>query len=442
MRRIILRLPGRNVWLTLHLYLALSLGLLFVLIGLTGSLSVYREELDGFLNPSLKVENQAGNYLPLDRIMASVKEAHPARHGPWTLEMPQTSSGMVTAWYEKPHETIGELYAPLMVSVNPYTGEVVASRFWGRTLTTWLHDLHTQLRLDRRGWRLVGYLGLLFGVSILTGIYLWWPGKGRFLQVFKIRYHSGIVRLAFDLHRMIGLVGALLLPMLIVTGLHLSFPSVLENLTGSDNLGHGDQGPPIRSTAVPNDRPVTMEEAVLLARGPFPKAKLRRITTPAGAVGIYRVDLRQNEEINRRHPFTTVWVDRWSGHIKAARDPYSFTSGQALTIAIWPIHTGEALGPWGRFLWFIVGWLPLILYVSGLMVWLRRKGWFRDRPVNVPNFRPLRSYVLKIGQRIGFEGRRWAGLLVRYIERNEPQFRVKAQKLWRRCLEFGSGLSK
>ncbi|HBA67546.1 MAG TPA: PepSY domain-containing protein [Methylococcaceae bacterium] len=442
MRRFIQRLPGRNVWLTLHLYLALSLGLLFVLIGLTGSLSVYREELDGFFNPSLKVENQAGNYLPLDRIMASVKAAHPARHGPWTLEMPQTPSGMITAWYEKPHETIGDLYAPLMVSVNPYTGEVVASRFWGSTLTTWLLDLHTQLRLDRSGWRMVGYLGLLFGVSILTGIYLWWPGKGRFLQAFMIRYHSGIVRLAFDLHRMIGLIGVLLLPVLIITGLHLSFPSVLENLTGADNLGHGDQGPPIRSTAVPNDRPVTMEEAVLLALGPFPKAKLRRITTPAGAVGIYRVDLRQNEEINRKHPYTTVWVDRWSGHIKAARDPYGFTSGQALTIAIWPIHTGEALGPWGRFLWFLVGWLPLILYISGLMIWLRRKGWFRDRPVNVPNFRPLLFYALKIGQRIGFEGRRWVGLLARYIERNEPRFRAKAQSLWRRCLEFASGLSK
>jgi uncharacterized iron-regulated membrane protein len=62
---------------------------------------------------------------------------------------------MITAWYDKPTETFFELYAPLMVSVNPYSGEVVTSRFWGTTATTWLLDLHTQLRLDRFGWNAV-----------------------------------------------------------------------------------------------------------------------------------------------------------------------------------------------------------------------------------------------------------------------------------------------
>ncbi len=46
----------RAVWLKVHLYLALSLGLLFALMGLTGSLGVYREELDELFNPELVIE--------------------------------------------------------------------------------------------------------------------------------------------------------------------------------------------------------------------------------------------------------------------------------------------------------------------------------------------------------------------------------------------------
>ena len=150
------RLLTRSTWLKVHLYLALSAGFFFALMGLSGSLSIYREELDELLNPQLVIEEPQGKYQSLDRIMASVRAAHPNRYGSWTLEMPRSPHGMVTAWYDKPTETFFELYAPLMVSVNPYTAEVVTSRFWGETATTWLLDLHTQLqagplRLERGG---------------------------------------------------------------------------------------------------------------------------------------------------------------------------------------------------------------------------------------------------------------------------------------------------
>ncbi len=194
------------MWLKLHLYLALSAGLIFALLGLTGSISVYREELDELLNPQLVIEQPQNSYQSLDKIMASVKKAHPDRYGSWTLEMPRTPHSMMTAWYEKPRETYFELYAPLMVSVNPYTAEVVASRFWGQTTSTWLLDLHTQLLLGKSGWQAIGICGLLLIVSVGTGLYLWWPGVTGIWQALKIRHQLGWMQLVFDLHRMTGLL--------------------------------------------------------------------------------------------------------------------------------------------------------------------------------------------------------------------------------------------
>ncbi|TAL42709.1 MAG: PepSY domain-containing protein [Methylovulum sp.] len=398
---------ARATWLKIHRYLALTAGFFFALLGLTGSLSVYHTELDELLNPRLVVEapqDSLGHhrkYQSLDKLMASVRAAHPKRYGSWTLEMPQTPDGMISAWYEKPQETYFDYYAPLMVSVNPYTAEVVASRFWGQTAMTWLLDLHTQLRLDRFGWHLIGLLGGLMIISIVTGLYLWWPANDRFRQAFAVRHKDGMIRLAVDLHRLIGLLSAAALLILAFTGLQLSYPKLLESLLGSADLGHGNNGPAILSTAVPNNRPVRLEEAEFIARGPFPRATLRRITTPAGDTGTYRVNLRQSTEINRKHPMTMVWIDRWSGHIKEVRDPGKFSWGETLTTWMWPLHTGEALGATGRLLWFIVGLCPALLYASGLLCWLHRRGVVQDRPVNLSALRPHIQRLNKRLYRIG-----------------------------------------
>lgn len=393
--------PRRLIWIKIHLYLALIAGFFFALIGLTGSLSIYREELDTLLNPKLVVEQPQGKRQSLDKMMAAVRAEHPGRYGSWTLEMPSSAHGMVTVWYDQPRETFFELYAPLMVSVNPYTAEVVASRFWGQTLSTWLLDLHTQLQLNRFGWNAVGVLGVLLMLSIGSGVYLWWPGGQGIFGALKIHHHLGLVRLASDLHRLAGLLSAAVLLLLAFTGFHLSYPAVLATLVGTSGMEHGGTGRNILSTAQPNNHPVSLESAEFLARGPFPRAELRRVTTPAGDSGIYRINLRQSSEINQRHPYTTVWVDRWSGHIKEVRDPSGFSAGEVLTSWIWPVHSGEAFGAGARFLWFMAGLVPLVLYVTGLLHWLHRRGKVDDREVNLAALRPFCEGLKKWLQRTG-----------------------------------------
>ncbi len=383
----------RKLWLNVHLFLALGVGFIFAILGFTGSVCVYREAIDELLNPQLVVEEAQGGYQSLDQIMASVRKEHPDRHGEWTLEMPRSTNGVMTAWFDKPRETYFERYAPLMVSVNPYTAEVVANRFWGQTLSTWLLDLHTQLQFDQAGWNIVGYCGLLLLMSVFSGLYLWWPGVEKIWSALKVQVRSGLMRLLFDLHRMMGLLSAAALLLLAFTGFHLSFPSVLENLSGSTGMAHGETGRAITSTAIPNDHPTLLEAAEFVARGPFPKAELRRVTTPDGNSGVYRVNLRQKGEVNQRHPYTTVWVDRWSGQIKEARNPAEFSQGETFITWMWPLHTGEALGAIGRFCWFLAGQSLFFLYISGLMRWLHRKGKIQDRTVT---FRVLRDFNARL----------------------------------------------
>jgi uncharacterized iron-regulated membrane protein len=350
---------------------------------------VYREELDELLNPRLVIDQPKGEYLAMDKIMAAVRLAHLSRHDEWVLEMPRTAHSMVTLWYEKPHETFGELYAPLMVSVNPYTAEVVASRFWGQTFTTWIEDLHSQLQLGLFGAKTVGVMGLALIASIVSGLYLWWPGFAGLRRVLTLRHRQGLSLLAHDLHGLIGLGSALILLVLAFTGFHLANPRLLETLAGASGMGHGEDGPAIRSTGAPNAHPVSLAEAAVIARGPFPHATIRRIATPAGEDGTYRVNLRRPGEVNIRHPVTMVWIDRWSGQIREVRNPKQFTAGQAFITRMWPLHTGEAFGAFGRLLWFFTGLVPLLLFLTGLAQWLIKRGLIPDQNMD---FSPLQSY--------------------------------------------------
>ena len=442
MQFLLRRLFQRASWLQVHLYLALSAGFFLALMGLSGSLSIYREEIDELLNPQLVVEQPQGKLQSLDKIMASVRAAHPNRYGSWTLEMPRTPHSMMTAWYDKPTETFFELYAPLMVSVNPYTGDVVASRFWGQTATTWLLDLHTQLRLARWGWNAVGILGLLLIISCGSGLYLWWSGIVALGAALKVRHRSGMMLLAFDLHRLLGLLSAAALIVLACTGVLLSYPAILETLVGASGMAHGETGRTITSTAIPNNRPTGLAAASFVAQGPFPKAELRRVTTPAGDTGIYRINLRQGSEINRRHPYTTVWVDRWSGQIKEVRNPDRFSTGETVAAWIWPLHTGEALGATGRVAWFLAGLSLFVLYVSGLLRWLCRIGRIRDRKVDFAALRPLLYRMQALLCRAGLRGFELMGLLIQKVIVYAPHIKTGCGALWQWSQRIGRKMIK
>ncbi len=365
------KLTPRHLWLNIHVYIGLAAGFFFVLLGLTGSVSMYRQALDELLNPQLVIQNPQGKPQSLDKIFANIRLAHPSRHGEWELEMPKSQDEMITAWYDNPHETFGEYYAPLMVSVNPYTAEVVASRFWGHTFGTWLYNLHTQLLMGAFGARTVGMLGLGLIASCLSGLYLWWPRNfANFRNMIRIQHRQGISRFAHDLHKLIGAFSFPLLLLLAFTGFHLAVPSLLETIVDAPGMRHGEVGQTIRSTAVPNQHPVSLEEAITIARGLFPHAEIRRVATPAGEDGSFRVNLRRPEDVNIRHPLTMVWIDRWSGQIREVRNPNKFTLGQRFIANMWPMHTGESFSVVGRLLWFIIGLTPSLLFISGLLQWL------------------------------------------------------------------------
>jgi uncharacterized iron-regulated membrane protein len=380
------RRQGRRLWLEAHRYLALGVGLLFVLLGLSGSLNVFFLELDPWLNPTLIVADTAAPARPLADIQRLIRDRHPDWPGAWRLDLPSHPQDALKAWYyPTPDEHRGHLAAPLL-SIDPYAAAVLAEReFYHGTAVGWVYKLHLTLLLGKPGETLVGLLGPALAVSALSGVYLWWPGSWRRLKAAAtIKFTAGAGRLIFDLHRSLGVYSALILIVLGLSGGYFVFESTVTPLLARlcTIRQHPWQDPPgLAATPRPGAQIISADQAIASARRVFPGAELKSLSLPGGPAGYYVAAFRQAGEANITFPASKVWVDPYTGAILASLDPNQFSAGETLINLAFPIHSGEVFGLPGRLIIFATGLMPLALYITGSAQWWRKRAAPKRRAV-------------------------------------------------------------
>lgn len=371
----------RKLWLSVHLYIALTVGFVFVILGLTGISNVFFVELEEIALPSVHQEADT-RPLPLDEILQIVKTTHPQRQGKWALLSPGYGNDYVWVRYPKPEEMAEQLFAPLEVVVDPYSGTIVSEHFWGQTVWTFIYEIHASLltgklgaEIGQIGFDTICFLGLFLFISALTGLYLWWPHWGKFKKAVTIKRGASPERFYFDLHKTTGFYSSIILLILAFTGFSFSYADYIKPLIRSFSAvkeKHLEE-PDVKSFVMDNAKPLSIARAVAIADTIFPDARLCRVETPDGEKGVYVITKKQSGEANHRWSRSKVWIDQYSGKVLAVQDPNEFTSGETFLNLMWPLHSGEAFGLAGRILWCVIGFAPLVLYVSGIIRWLQKR---------------------------------------------------------------------
>ena len=371
----------RRLWLNLHLYLGLFGGALFVLISLTGSFLVFYKAIDEWLNPTQLTTNGSGPYKPLNEVVVAAQSAAPA--GGWldSVELPSHEREVFKAWHKVPTDKLDQ-FRWYQVTIDPYTGTVLSGgREWGGYLVSFIYELHESLLLDDLGETIVGFVAIFLLVSIGTGLYLWWPRPGRFRRAFTFARNGSAIRRHYDWHKLSGLCGAIVLGMLAFTGVYLEFSDyVVPVVRIFSPVREFPEGQALQSIPLAGVKPLSVEQAVSLAKEVFPNAMPRYVGVPHGDTGVYHVTLRQPGEVGESNGQSQVWLDQYSGKTLRAHDWRQFTGGETFLAWLFPLHNGEALGLIGRWIVFFVGFFPLVLYVTALrMWWLKRAAHRRQR---------------------------------------------------------------
>lgn len=363
---------ARQLWLKIHTYLGLSIGIMLVLLGLTGSILVFYLQFDIWLNPDIEAVSTA----PISQQQAvfdQLQQQFPTRTDSWRIEQPLHSVWPIMARYYTPVETRDLQFAPLMVTIDPATLEITSKRFWGEFAMTWIYNLHYSVLLDKTGKTLVGIIGLISLISLLSGVVLWWPGWHKLRQVMAWRLRTSYAKKVFDLHILSGSYGVIVLLMLSLTGAALALPTQTHQII---NAVSPLASPPelARSLQEADKKSViSADAAVKSALKRFPDAELRWVESPGSKKNSWRVVLYQQGEPSRRFPRTQVWVNAFTGEIVATRDGLADKTGDKVLNWLHPLHNGEALGLTGRIIVFISGFLPLILFITGLLRWQQKR---------------------------------------------------------------------
>jgi uncharacterized iron-regulated membrane protein len=219
----------QRVWLRraafqIHLWIGVAIGLYVVVLSITGSVLVYRNELDQlFATPRPQFDPDAPR-LTTDQLRAAAEKAYPGYTITYVSDRISRRSPVISVTAERGSEKKDRLF-------DPYTGaDLGDSITQGELSVLWLVRLHDELLLGREGQWWNGLGSLVFTLLVLTGAVVWWPGVTRWKRSLAVKVRGGWRRFNWDLHSALGFWLFLFMLMWGISGFYLGMPQPLTDL--------------------------------------------------------------------------------------------------------------------------------------------------------------------------------------------------------------------
>jgi uncharacterized iron-regulated membrane protein len=366
----------RRVVRLTHLALSLGVGVVAIVLGLSGSVLVFREEIRHSLAPVPAWDGQ--HAAPWTTVRDQARAAVPGGVLQ-TLWFPTRARPFYEAAYKVGDR---EFVEPRRWAASTGVPIPVDDVAW----LSWLEELHVSLHLGEIGRQIVGWSTLSLAVLLATGLYLWWPGWKPWLWC-AVRARGWL--LTFDLHRVAGLLATAPLAVMTASGLVWAFPDASRTLA----FGLVGQRPPglsartlgdVRSTPPAHPVvPVSDEDLLARARARVaPDAFPFYITYPVTPDESRQVRLQRGYAPWPYGEVLRVYFDQYDGTIVALDVPdEKHIVDAALDAWAAPLHFGTFGGRASMMLYVVAGTAPLLLGATGLLLWRWRVARARDTAV-------------------------------------------------------------
>ncbi|RXG87096.1 PepSY domain-containing protein [Bradyrhizobium zhanjiangense] len=366
-------LPGRMRYALLwtHRWLGLIGGLVVVLIGLTGSFIAFYREIDVALNPAFYAPASPEQKVTLSEVMRAAAAADPAPIA--TILAPDRTWPVWIVIHT--HETAPGRYPNRWTTmVDPSNGKVLGRRDYVNAFALKVYRLHyTLLLYEWWGKELVGTAGfILLGLAI-SGLVLWWPRPGLFWRSVSVRKNVSLLRFVLDIHSAAGFWALLVLLVISITGVGIVFPDMMRPIVGLLSQTTPDRSPRVEMPPSAETQLLPADAIARLAQAAKPGVAIAMFNPPTATRNTWRVQFRPDGADPAVRAWGAIWLDPWSGAVVHDRSPVAMSMGDRyLAEQLW-LHNGAAFGLAGRLLVFAAGFAPLALFVSGLIMWLKRR---------------------------------------------------------------------
>ncbi|MBB3220217.1 PepSY domain-containing protein [Pseudoduganella umbonata] len=373
LRRLVLP-TWKQVWFQLHWFIGITAGTVLVVIGLSGALLVFKEEMLDLANPGVRhVPVQNAPVLAPQQVAQAVRAAHPERRVTSVIVYSAPGAAARAGLAALPGQPRGE-----SVYVHPYAG-TIQPELVGEAAFEWIEFLHRWLLLEREtGKPVTGTLALCLLGLALSGLYLRWPrnaGNWRTWLTVDTRLRGR--SFLWALHAVAGTWALLAYMVFTLTGAYWAFDAVRDTVDG----WAGVKRPPREAPAKPaartpgqkRDRPAPVDLAPAWN------------TFTANAPGWQMAFLRFTDKPNA--PVQVAWLAADAPHPRARsamtiapdgtlakNEPYAAKSAGARALTtIYPLHIGTYFGLPGQVAMMLASLALPGFAVTGWMLYLKRR---------------------------------------------------------------------
>ena len=342
----------------LHRYLSLIVAALWLVQAVTGCLIVFRWDLD---DAGVK-----GGRGPFDAAaMGHRLDDMAARPGidvssVWASN--PAANRFTLSYSDHGHDRVGHIDGSGRLLRDRADADLWHGGIWDR-----LSDLHMDLMQGDAGRIFIGLSGLLLLTNLGLGLKLAWPRASTWLKALSPPKGRAPQAIFYGWHRMIGLIMVVPALIIVAAGAFLAFDDPIAALFKAD------VPTPQVAALPPGAHPIAPSRALSAAMAAQPGSRLSGFSFP-GSNPYYRVRVRAPGEIARLWGMTTLYVGATDGKVLGlydARQPHALP--RMMLDTVYPVHTGQILGFFGRILVLLTGLALIAMIVLGGYLWWARR---------------------------------------------------------------------
>jgi uncharacterized iron-regulated membrane protein len=363
-------------WFWWHRWTSLICTLFLLLLCLTGLPLIFADEIDGCLNPTHYAEMPANTPLAnVDDMVREAKQRYPTQ--------------LLTSFYidDEPPQVLVYM-APTMAPDDKLAHSLQFDNRTGKllrddppldqqpqTFIGLMLSLHIDLFMELPGELFLGFMGLLFVISIISGVVLYGPFMKK-LDFGTIRSGRSKRLKWLDLHNILGIATAIWLFVVGLTGVinELSTPLFgLWQITDVKTMLDKYKG-----NTVPAQQDMSsVQIAYNTAQKALPGMTVVSVVYPGNAFGSpyhYLLWAKGNEPFNSRL-FSPVLIDARSGKLEAIVKMPLYL--RALEVSR-PLHFGDYGGTPLKIIWAVFDIIAIVVLISGVYLWVVRRKFYED----------------------------------------------------------------
>lgn len=367
----------------IHLWLGLSSGITVIILGITGCLYVFEEELRPLIHDYYYIDQIKNKKLPISQLIAIAQEANKKINPNQTLSggrILNDDKRTVIIWFfeelDKDAIWYWNQYQNTYVYIDPYTGNIKKFENYNFEFFVFVRMLHQTLCFNSKiGDPITGAATIIFIISLITGLILWWPkNKSAAKQRFWFRWKNTTKwkRKNYDLHNILGYYMLIFALIIALTGLVWAFDCYDKGLQWLFNCGKTIKKEKLVSDTTQYSKNTATDKIYAATIKANPNAKSYYLFLPKAddSLATFQTFVRYQSRFND----VSMDFDRSTAKLLRVTTYKDKSGGEKFRFLNYDLHVGCILGFSGKVLAFFASLVSASLPITGFLIWWGRKN--------------------------------------------------------------------